>query len=289
MVFRSIPWVRCLLAALILVAGPAFVARAQIVQNFTEPVPGIPGKTWLDLMGRVFTHIEVSKDPDIAATASDFVDKVHSIGGADESWISCGDQIKIVSLEVYTLRLAGYQRVVVAPSLADQCAAVVALFDDKGELIDVVNLKGDQHGGLGANFLTPLGPDGPVGPPGALVTATNSHDNSDQSYDATILVLVKPNGFSAIGEVLAFGSHTCRRQFTEETRVGTSPVTGPMRRIDAAITRETQRFAADCETKTGRETVAVFNGHWHWNAEKGAYDAHTSELDLLDKWNRKQD
>ena len=286
---RKIQWVCCLFAALIVIVVPAFAARAQIVEDFTEPVPGIPGKTWLDLMGQVFTDIEASKEPHVAATASDLVDKVHSIAGADDSWIGCGDQIKIASLEVYPLRLAGQDRLVVAPSLADECAALVALFDDKGELVDVVNLKGDQHGGLEANFLTPLGPASPDGPPGALITATDWHDNSSQSYDATMLVLVKPDGFSAIGELLAFGSHVCRRQFTEEAKFEVAPRTGPMRRIDATITRDTTRFATDCEAKIGRETVTTFNGYWRWSARKGAYEANTRELDLLDQWNRKQD
>lgn len=275
-------WACGLLAALIFVAAPPVSAQEQIVQDFTEPVRGIPGKTWLDLMGQVFIGLAVSKEPDVAATASAIVDKEHPIAGADDSWIDCGDQIKIADLDPYHLRLGGQDRLVVAPSLADKCAALLALFDDTGKLIDLVNLKGDQHGGLGVGFLTPLGSQG------ALVTANNSHDNSDQSYDATILVLVKPDGFSSIGEVLAFGSRDCRIQFTEEAKVDAVPGTGPMLRIDAAITRETSRFAADCKTKVGREVKATFNGYWRWNAEKNAYDAHTPALDSLSKWNAKR-
>lgn len=275
-------WACGLLVALILVAAPAVSAQDRIVQDFSEPVPGIPGKTWFDLMGQVFTGIEVSKEPDVAATASDIVNKEHSIAGADDSWVDCGEQIKIAYLDPYHLRLGGQDRLVVAPALADECAALLALFDDKGELIDVINLKGDQHGGLGVGFLTPLGPQG------ALVTANNSHDNSDQSYDATILVLIKPDGFSSIGTLLAFGSRDCRNQFTEEAKVDAVPGTGPMLRIDAAITRETSRFAADCKTKIGREVKATFNGSWRWNAEKNAYEAHTPALDSLSKWNAKR-
>lgn len=281
--FRGTQWVCRLLVVVAMVAMPAVAARAQIVEDLREPVPGIPGKTWLDLMGQVFTGIAVSTEPNVAATATDLVDKVHSVAGADDSWINCGDQIKIASLEVYSLRLGGQERLIVGPSLADQCATVVALFDNNGELVDAINLKGDQHGGLGTNFLTPLGPAG------ALVTATNWHDNSDQSYDATMLVLVKPDGFSPIGVVGAFGSHTCRRQFTEEAEVGTAQEAGPMRRIDATVTRETQHFAADCETKIGGTVKMTFHGYWRWNAAKGVYEAYTRELDLLDKWNKEQD
>ena len=278
---RRTHWVCGLLVALILVIAPAFAARAQIVEDFAGSVPGIPGKTWLDLMDQVFTDIKASTEPNVAATASGLADKVHSVAGADDSWMGCVDPIKIASLDAHPLRLGGQDRLVVAPTLADECAALLALFDDKGGLVDVINLKGDQHGGLGANFLTPLGPAG------ALVTATNWHDNSDQSYDATILVLVKADGFSSIDTLLAFGSRDCTNMFTEQAKVDAAPGTGPMPRLDAAVTRESHRFAADCKTKIGREVKTTFNGYWRWNPKKGAYEAHTRELDLLAKWNEK--
>ena len=252
--FRGTLRIWRLLLVVALVAMPAVAARAQIVEDLSTPVPGVPGKSWLDLMGQVFTGLEASNEPNVAAKATGLVDKVHSVAGADDSWVSCRDQIKIASLEVYPLRLGGEQRLVAAPSFADKCATLVALFDDKGVLIDVINLSGDQHGGLGTNFLTPLGPAG------ALVTASTWHDNSSQSYDETILVLVKPDGFSSIGVVLTVGTHSCGRQFTEEAEVGTAPGTGPMRRIDAAITRETQHFGTDCETKIGRMVKMTFRG-----------------------------
>jgi hypothetical protein len=283
----TLPSGRCLLAALLLVAVSALAARAELIREFDKSVRDIPGKTWLDLMSQVFSDIVVSHEAGLAATATGLVGEVRSIGGADDSRISCRDPIKIADLAFYPLRLAGQDRLIVAPSVADECVALLALFDEKGGLVDAVNLRGDQHTSLSADFVRPLGPAGPIGPPGALVTATNWHDNSDQSYDATMLMLVKPDGFSMIGGILAFGSHDCRSKFTEETKVDTASGTGPMLRIDAAVTRRAQRFAADCETKIGRERVTTFNGHWRWNPKNGAYEAHTHELDLLAKWNEK--
>ena len=274
-----------IIAAAVLAAAPP--AAAEIVRDFTQPVRDIPSKTWLDLLRQIFPDIAEATDRDAAATATDLTDALHSLGGADDSWISCGDRIGVADLAFYPLRLAGQDRLIVAPSIADECVALLALFDDNGKLIDAINIKGDQHAGLSADFVRPLGPAGPVGPPGALVTTTNWHDNSDQSYDATTLLLVKPDGFSVIGEVLAFGDHDCRSQFTEEVKIETASGTGPMLRIDAEVKRRTQRFAADCETKRGPERVTTFNGYWRWNAKKGAYEPHTRELDLLDKWNEK--
>jgi hypothetical protein len=90
-----------------------------------------------------------------------------------------------------------------------------------------------------------------------------------------------------IGDVPAFGSPTCRGQFTEEAKIEPASGTGPMLRIDAAVKRRTQRFAADCETKRGPEAITTFSGYWRWNAKKGAYEAHTHQLDLLADWNQK--
>jgi hypothetical protein len=284
-----VAWARLLAALAVWIAAAlaGTPAKAELIKDFAASVRDIPGKTWLDLMSQVFSDIAAAPAPDTGATATDTADALHSIGGADDSWIGCRDRIEIAHLEFYPLRLLDQDRLIVAPSIADDCVALLALFDFNGNLIDAVNVKGDQHTSVSADFVRPLGRAGPIGPPGALATATNWHDNSDQSYDSTMLLLVKPDGFSEIGGVLAFGNHDCRSQFTEQAKIDPALGTGPMLRIDAAVTRRTQRFAADCITKIGRETVTTFNGYWRWNAKKAAYEDHTRELDLLDKWNEK--
>jgi hypothetical protein len=286
---RSVRGVGHFLATLILVVASVFAAtsaRAELIRDFTAPVRDIPGKTWLDLLRQMFPDIAASAASGAVADLTDMA-AVHSIGSADDSWVSCRDHTDIANLEFYPLRLLDQDRLILTLSVADECAALIALFDGSGKLVDAVNVKGDQHTSLSPDFMRPLGRAGPMGPPGALVTATNWHDNSDQSYDATMLLLVKPNGFSDIGGVLAFGEHDCRSLFTEQAKIDPALGTGPMLRIDAAVMRRTQRFAADCETKIGPEAVTTFNGYWRWNAKKSAYEAHTRELDLLDKWNEK--
>jgi len=204
--------------AVCIAASVAFgPANAEVIGDFTLPVRDIPGKTWLDLSRQVFPDIAASSAPNIAATATDMI-AVHSIGVADDSWTNCGDRIDLAGLAFYPLRLAGKDRLILTPSIADDCVPLLVLFDDKGTLVDVVNVKGDQHAGLSADFVRPLGGAGSIGPPGALVTVTNWHDNSDQSYDDTMLLLVKPDGFSVIGDVPAFGSHTCRANLPKKRR-----------------------------------------------------------------------
>src|SRR4029077_13525734 len=110
---------------------------------------------------------------------------------------------------------------------------------------------------------------------------SNWHDNSNQSYDLTMLVLARPEGFSSIGDVFALGSRTCREVVTEETTVRVVRDGAPLARIDVEARRRIQKLAEDCETKLPHPAVALFRGRWRWNAKKAAYEARADELARL--------
>jgi len=271
-----------LLGVLALVLGlipAASPAAAATDDEFAGAVPGLAGKTWVDVLSQIFPDIAVMDRG--YATATEVID-LRSIGPGDDSWVKCGDEIKFLDFDARPVRLSGQDYVIVTVMIEDDCVGPIGLFDAAGKLVDAVNIRGDQHVSFSGDYVRPLGSDG------ALVIASLWHDNSDQSYDITSLVLAKPGGFSVIGEVLAFGSRDCRSQFTEEAKIDLARGTGPMLRIDGAVTRRAQRLAADCETRTGPESKTTFNGYWRWNAKKSAYEPHTRELDLLDKWNEKR-
>ena len=246
-----------------------------------KAVPDMPGKTWFDLLSQLFGDVDAPDTATAAATASD-MNGLRSIGIADDSWNFCGGTIELTGFAATMIRLGEARRWVVTVQFADECAGLLALFDEGGKLIDAVNVKGDQHVSFTGDYVQPLGASG------ALVTAWNWHDNSDQSYDDPMLILAKTDGFSAIGSLPAFGSRGCRSQFTEEPIVTVAKTT-PMARIDAKVKRRTKKFAADCETEIGRLTLVTFDGYWRWNDAKGAYEPHLKELDVLFDWNAKQD
>ena len=268
-----------LLGVLALVFGVMPAAAATDDHDFANAVPGLGGKNWVDVLSQIFPDIAVTERG--YASATEVID-LRSIGPGDDSWVKCGDEIKFLDRDARRVRLSGQDYVIVTVMIEDDCVGPIGLFDAAGKLVDAVNIRGDQHVSFSGDYVRPLGSDG------ALVIASLWHDNSDQSYDITSLLLAKPGGFSVIGEVLAFGSRDCRSQFTEEAKLDLAPRTGPMLRIDGAVTRRAQRLAADCETKTGPESKTTFNGYWRWNARKAAYEPHTHELDLLDKWNEKR-
>lgn len=254
-------------------------AQASSSNDFTAGVPEFPEKTWLVLLQPIFPDIAALSTA--GATAKEMID-LHSIGVADDSWINCGDDIHLIVANADSVSLAGQSRLIVTVSLADDCVALLALFDGDGKLIQAVNVKGDQHTGLGVDHANPVG-DG-----GALVTVANWHDNSSQSYDDTMLVLAKPDGFSVIGNVSAFGDRVCREGTTETATIHTRPTRAFFAPIEVEVQRTVQKYAADCETKLGPARISRVVGEWRWNPAKGAYDAHTSQLDALAKRNRKR-
>ena len=260
-------------------ASPAAGDSAAPTGELGKPVPDMAGKVWADLLTQLFPDVTASNEPDAFATATEMND-VRSIGVADDSWNFCGEKIGLKDFDAKVVRLGDRRRWLVTITMADECAALLALFDESGKLVDAVNVRGDQH--VSYEGVRPLGPTG------ALFIAWNWHDNSSQSYDDPMLVLVKTDGFSSIGSLPAFGSRGCRDQFTEQPIITVAPAT-PMARIDAQVKRRTQKFAADCETKIGRERLVTFDGYWRWNTEKGAYEPHLKEFEALFDWNRKQD
>jgi hypothetical protein len=258
------------------VAGPEPVAA---VPDLTDAVEGMTGKTWRDLLVQLFPDIAAPPASSNAVATATEMNDLRSIGVADESWNRCPDTIDVGGFDAQQVRFGDQRRWIVTIAMPDECAVPIALFDEQGKLVDAVNVRGDVHASLEAFYS--------LGPAGALGVAWNWHDNSDQSYDDPMLVFATPDGLSAIDNLPAFGSHSCRVQFTEDPVIRIKPGV-PMARIEGKIIRRTQKFAADCETKIGREIVVTFDGSWRWNAKKSAYEPHTRELDLLANWNKKQ-
>ena len=275
------------LAALILttlgaVACAASTAAPAPIADFTAAVPDMPGKIWLDLLRQLFPDIAATSTFGTAATAAQMT-PLRSIGSADDDWVQCGDHIEFRKLDARPVQLAGQRHLIVTLAIPDDCVGPLALFDETGKLVDAVNVKGDQHVSFGADYVRKLGAGG------ALVIASNWHDNTSRSFDGTMLVLARPEGLSSIGDVQAIGSRDCeqRKSVGEEAAVRVTPDGAPFARIDVEVRRTIDTLAEDCKTRRGRSMIATFGGSWRWNIAKRAYEPHTKELDELSRWNRK--
>jgi hypothetical protein len=276
---RALAALALLLGAL--VAGPA--AAALDDHSFTGAVPGVPGKTWLDLLSQIFP--DIAEAPRGYATASEVID-LRSIGAGDESWVKCDDTISFLDRDARPVRLSGQDYVIVTVTIEDDCVGPIGLFDAAGKLVDAVNVRGDQHVSFSGDYVRPLGPDG------ALVIASLWHDNSSQSYDITSLILARPGGLTAIDNALALGSRICGDDkpgelLLENSAVRVVPDGRRFARIEIETRRSVQKLDDDCETKIGREVKTTFDGYWRWDPKKDAYEPHTKELKSLDDWNEK--
>jgi hypothetical protein len=242
----------------------------------------MPGKIWLDLLRQLFPDIAATSTFGTAATAAEMT-PLRSIGSADDDWVQCGDHIEFSKLDARPVQLAGRRHLIVTLTIPDDCAGPLALLDETGKLVDAVNVKGDQHVSFGADYVRKLGAGG------ALVIASNWHDNTSRSFDGTMLVLARPEGLSSIGDVQAIGSRDCEQRMSvgEQTAVRVTPDGAPFARIDVEVRRTVETLAEDCKTRRGRSMIATFGGSWRWNVAKRAYEPHTKELDELSRWNRK--
>jgi hypothetical protein len=93
------------------------------------------------------------------ATAGEVID-LRSIGAGDDSWIKCGDTIKLLDRDARPIRLGGRDYTIVTVMVEDECVGPIALFDDKGKLVDAVNIRGDQHVSFSGEYVRPLGSHG---------------------------------------------------------------------------------------------------------------------------------
>ena len=89
---------------LAVLAGAALSNAAPGDHDFTGQVPGVAGKTWIDLLSQIFPGIAVALLG--YATAGGVID-LRSIGAGDDSWIKCGDAIKLLDRDARPIRLGG--------------------------------------------------------------------------------------------------------------------------------------------------------------------------------------
>jgi hypothetical protein len=274
------------LAVFTLAVASAFAtipAGAQSIDDLTEAVPDIPGKKWLDLLRQLFPGA-VASDPYPNRLKVHRIIAVRSLGFTSDQWMMCGEDWDVggdFGVEAQSYRLAGKTRTVVLLKGGDDCADIAALFDEKGKLVDAVNVKGERY------TVMMIGEVRPLGRLGALLTVESGPEVTGKAGSDTAFILIRAGGFAAIGTVHRTNSRTCREEVGEGISIDVVPEGGPLARINVEQQRFIQQFAEDCKTKLDNEAGAIFKGYWRWDAAKGAYEPHLDELKTLADWNEK--
>lgn len=271
-------FIHCLAFALFCVAPSAMAAQ---ISDFNKPVPGLPGKTWLDLIRKVVIDAKQAEAPLYGLVG-------HK--GVELRWLQEGqpngdwdETINVIGVDAEALDIGGRKRIVLALELQDAVVSPLALFegDGEGKLLDAIDVQTDMHTSYDEAMTRSLGPNG------ALVVSRGWHSNSNQSYAINSLIMIGPEKFSLIGQVFVYGDNDCRSQVLEKESITLVPAT-PLAEIQVSITHETAKLGKDCSTVVGKPQVKVVRGTFTWDTAKNAYAGKTEQLDKLAKENEKR-
>jgi hypothetical protein len=180
-------------------------AAADSVDDFTAAVPGIPGKTWMDLLRQVFPDIALGPKNEAIVRGNIALRPIEKDGVFTDD---CPDELKLSSLEVSQARIADKPRLIVGIATdGDSCVAPLVLFEGSGEgkLLDAVNVKQDKNYSFGRDFTRSLGPNG------QLAVVTSFHINAGEGYDIEALILATADKLSSIDPIFAKSETDCRR------------------------------------------------------------------------------
>jgi hypothetical protein len=157
------------------------------------------------------------------------------------------------------------------------------LFDDapRPKLLDVVDVGVDKNTGFDERPLIGMAPGDD-----ALVTYSE-HSNSNQSYMARLLILVRGDRFQLIDELSLFSDDGCGWRREEVPAFATKPARGsPYRELDVTVMETLKHPDEDCgDDKIPRAYSHIWRGAWRWDAHKGAFTERLHQLDRLDKLN----
>jgi len=253
------------LAALALgLALAAAPAAASEVDNFTAAVPGLAGKSWLDLLRQLFPDIAPGAMSGAVLSGEIRLRPIEKEAFGGE----CPDPLPLQQLEYQRATIAGKPRLIVGVGTgSDLCVAPLALFegDGEGKLLDAADVKQDAHYFFASGFVRPLGAGG------QLVVASNNHEGSGGGYEIETLVMATDAAFSYIGSLFVHNERSCRTDADEQANIRTAPDAGPFARIVGEVKRTAQYRARDCETPSRKDTVTITRTVWRWNAARHAY------------------
>jgi hypothetical protein len=257
-----------LAAALILtgIASASFAAPAKYQNfDFNADVPGLPGRTWLDLLRQAFPVIKADASRHAQA---DVANTVPLMAGDPEQG---GDKstIDLSNLDAARVDIDGKPRWVVVGEQDNFGLAPLMLFeaDGAGRLLDAVDVCSDMH--------TSMDNAGPLtlGGGAALIGVRGWRDSSDHFYDDLKLVLIAKDRFSLIGNLSGSGERQARFVTSEYPSFNaSSDPSRPLARIDVVLERQKQNLAADGETKIGKPIVTRAQTMYRWNATVGKYE-----------------
>ena len=271
------------LVACLIVAGAPLTAAAASA-GISDPVPGHPGLTYLDLMKLVVTDLAATPD---GASGHKVVAFRH-IEGADLK-ADVEDTVTLGSTSIQAIPVPGRtDRVLVLADLGGsdgnvEEAELLGLFaiDPKPRLLDVVEVGNDRWTALDDTPRT-LAPGSP------LIIIDSDHDNSNENYNSTEMIFIRDDRFTLIDTLFTFSVSVCAFNRTQETAYATLAAPGPYRTLRVTVTETVKRTGDECndDEKPPPAGVHRYSGTYRWNAARGRFEAQAGQLAVLEARNR---
>jgi hypothetical protein len=264
-------------AALLALASPAWAAGD--IHNGTDPVPGHPGMTYIDLIKQVA--------PDLAKNSEDNAFEGHlavnprHIAGADEQGGPSDNSVTLGFVEERRIKVGGKPRIAVLADLGPKEGevaglALLMLFTDtpKPKLLDDADVGMDKDSVLSQHVVLPLGPGDD-----ALVTYSE-HDDADLTMGGYVLISPVGDHLQLIQFMQLTSVVACGWSDMESTKFSTLP--DPGRAYRKIVVRVSSRFR-HTDPSCGASDVpkahsVVFSGAYRWNAAARRFDT-TSHIE----------
>jgi hypothetical protein len=271
------------LAAAAMLACPAAALAAPDLPEVTDGVPGHPGVTYLDLLRQAI--------PDLAMNAADkrveghLKSLRHIFGKQSEGALP--DPLVADFLEVRHIKAGGRPRLAVLVDLGQsdesaQSTTLLALYDDapKPRLLDAIDVGVDKDTGFNENPSQIA-----LGPGDDALVVQSGHGNSNQSYQARLVIYVRGDRFRLIDDVFVLSDNACGYQ-RDETPVFTTKPAAPYATLEVTVTEALKHLGEDCGDEAAPAPyVHTYRATYSWDAAKGVF-VEKGNLAKLDKLNQ---
>ncbi len=267
--------------------GSALLGTANAAEpasaGLSDAAPGHAG-TYFDLVKQIAPDLAPVGDGSAAGHLA------AELRFSDGEWSAdAGEPVTIDRVTALALRAEGEQRLMLLVDLGDggdraESFTALALYDDAPtpKLLDVVDASYDQFTVFGDPPLLDLSPDDQA------ILVRNTHSNSNQSYDSTVLLFVRDGRLSEIDSVLAFSDWNCDLEHRQETSFEVVPDPGkPYAAIRASVVDEviardpTEEGMCGDEEKHPAPYQRAVSATYRWDAGAEKFVPNSDALDKL--------
>lgn len=267
-----------LVMALLALATPT---RAAILQG-SDPVPGHPGMTYIDLIKQVVPDLTRHSDDDNKFEGH-FATIPRHIAGPDDQ----GDPPDIVTLgfvEERRIKIGGQPRIALLADLGPkpdrvEGLALLMLFTDtpQPKLLDDADVGMDKDSVLVEHAVLPLGPGDD-----ALVTYSE-HDDADLTMGGYVLISPVGDHLKLVQFLQLTSVVACGWSNMESTKFSTLPDPGrAFRKIEVRVAARFRHTDPSCgASDVPKAHSVVFSAAYRWNAAAHSFE---TKSDIAARW-----